>query len=470
MAKDFAAASLSFFGAARTVTGSKYLVRSGNAQLLVDCGLFQGLKDLRLRNWQPLPVEPAAIDHVVLTHAHIDHTGYLPRLAAAGFRGSVWATPATRELCDVLLRDSAKLQEEEAEFANRKGYSKHRPALPLYTVEDAERALRRFKTLEYERTVELSPEFSIRFQPAGHILGSAIVRVEVRHDGQAKTIVFSGDLGRYGSTLLQDPAAQSGGGDDVVLESTYGNRIHEDVDPRPHFKALLERVQKSRGVLLVPAFAVGRSQELLYLLKEGMASGDFPRLPVHLDSPMAIDATEIYCKYTDEQRIAHEHKEGGGCAFIFGELQIAKTVEESKALGKLPGPRIIISASGMATGGRILHHLKARLPDPTTHVLFVGYQAPGTRGRSLVEGVKQVKIHGEEIEVRAEIDKIDALSAHADKAELARWMDTFEARPPRRVFVTHGEPEAAEQVAEALRQRHGWDARVPHHLERVGLF
>jgi metallo-beta-lactamase family protein len=470
LAKDFADAHLRFLGAARTVTGSKYLVRSGEEQLLVDCGLFQGLKDLRLRNWEPLPVEPAAIAHVVLTHAHIDHTGYLPRLASSGFRGSVWATPATRDLCDVLLRDSAKLQEEEAAFANKRGYSKHRPALPLYTVEDAERILRNFKILEYGRAVEISPAFSIRFEPAGHILGSAIVRVEVRYGGESKTIVFSGDLGRYGSTLLNDPTAQPGGGDDVIVESTYGNRVHQDVDPQPHFKALLERVVQSKGILLVPAFAVGRTQELLYLLKVGMASGLYPKLPVHLDSPMAIDATEIYCKYTDEQRIPHEHGKDGGCAYIFGELQIARTVEESKKVGALPGPRIIIAASGMATGGRILHHLKARLPDPTTNVLFVGYQAPGTRGRSLVEGAKQVKIHGEEIEVRATIDVIDALSAHADKVELARWMDTFDAHPPRRVFVTHGEPEAAEEVAAAIRTRHGWDARVPNHLERVGIF
>jgi metallo-beta-lactamase family protein len=461
---------LQFLGAARTVTGSKYLVTAGDTRILVDCGLFQGLKELRLRNWDDLPLDPKSIDHVVLTHAHIDHTGYLPRLVARGFAGTVWTTRGTQELSDLMLRDSAHLQEEEAAYSNRRGYSKHKPALPLYRAVDAERALALFRPVDYGVRTRLSATAEVAFHQAGHILGSAIVELVLHRGDQTRTIVFSGDLGRYDSFLMKDPVAIPETADYLVVESTYGNREHEDKDPRPHFASLVRRIVEQKGVLLIPAFAVGRTQEILLLLKDGMRDGTIPTVPVHLDSPMAIDATEIYCRHTDEQRVMHSHKGDRGCAFFFGELQIHQTVEDSKRLGAMSGPRIIISASGMATGGRILHHLKARLPDSRNAVLFVGYQARGTRGRTMLDGADTVKMHGEEVPVKAFIDRIDALSAHADRSELVRWTDTMAKKPPRRVFVTHGEPESSESIAALWRERHGWDVRVPAHREKAALF
>jgi metallo-beta-lactamase family protein len=461
---------LQFLGAARTVTGSKYLVTAGDTRILVDCGLFQGLKELRLRNWDDLPVDPKSIDHVVLTHAHIDHTGYLPRLVARGFHGTVWTTRGTQELSDLMLRDSAHLQEEEAAFANRRGYSKHKPALPLYRAVDAERALALFRAVDYGARTRLSATAEVAFHQAGHILGSAIVELVLQRGDETRTIVFSGDLGRYDSYLMNDPVAIPPTADYLVVESTYGNREHDDKDPRPHFASLVRRIVEQKGVLLIPAFAVGRTQEILLLLKDGMRDGTIPKVPVHLDSPMAIDATEIYCRHTGEQRVVHSHTGDRGCAFFFGELQIHQTVEDSKRLGAMAGPRIIISASGMATGGRILHHLKARLPDPRNAVLFVGYQAPGTRGRTMLDGADTVRMHGEEVAVKAFIDRIDALSAHADRSELVRWTDTLGKKAPRRVFVTHGEPESSESIAALWRERHGWDVRVPAHREKAALF
>ena len=471
MAEDLDGWGLRFLGAARTVTGSKILLSAGGTRVLVDCGLFQGLKELRLRNWDDLPVDPRSIDHVVLTHAHIDHTGYLPRLVAQGFQGTVWTTPGTRDLADLMLKDSAHLQEEEAEYANRKGYSKHKPALPLYRVVDAERALTRFRAVDFAQATQLSDSVTMTFHRAGHILGSAIVELVVRRgDGETRRIVFSGDLGRYDSFLMKDPERVPEGADYLVVESTYGNREHEDVDPGAFFAEHLHAIARSRGVLLVPAFAVGRTQEVLLLLKQGMAKGTMPRVPVHLDSPMAIDATTIYCRYTGEQRAEHLHPQGKPCSFFFGELEIHSTVEDSKRLGRLDGPRVIISASGMATGGRILHHLRNRLPDPRNVVVFVGFQAPGTRGRTLVDGKDTVRMFGEEIPVKAKIAKIDALSAHADRSELLRWTATAGAKAPRRTFLVHGEPEAAEALARVHREERGWDAHVPDHLERATLF
>ncbi len=469
MERDLGGYELQFLGAARTVTGSKYLIRAGGTTILVDCGLFQGFKELRQRNWDALPIDPADIDHVVLTHAHIDHTGSLPRLVAQGFKGPVWTTTATEELSNLMLKDSAHLQEEEAEYANRRGYSRHKPALPLYRIVDAEKALEQFRAVEYGVRTKLSDTVEIVFHPAGHILGSAIVEVVLRKGAETRTIVFSGDLGRYDAMLMQDPVAIPPTADYLVVESTYGNREHEDKDPRPRFKALIERIVRDKGVLLVPAFAVGRTQDILLLLKEGMAHGEFPVVPVHLDSPMAIDATEIYCRHADEQREQHVHTGDKGCAQYFGELRITRTVEDSKVLNKMPGPRVIISASGRATGGRILHHLKQRLPEAKNAVLFVGFQAAGTRGRKLVDGEKEVKMFGELVPVRAQIERIDALSAHADRSELVRWTNTL-AKPPRRVFVTHGEPEAAESIAALYRSTHGWDVRVPDQLETAPLF
>jgi metallo-beta-lactamase family protein len=470
LAEDLAGYGLQFLGAARTVTGSKTVVNAGGTRVLVDCGLFQGLKELRQRNWEDLPVDPASIDHVVLTHAHIDHTGYLPRLVAQGFAGTVWTTPGTQELSDLMLRDSAHLQEEEAAYANRRGYSKHKPALPLYRVVDAERALSRIRSVDFGRRTRLSDTVDLTFHPAGHILGSAIVELAVHRDGATRTVVFSGDLGRYDSFLMKDPANVPAGTDALVVESTYGNREHIDEDPHALFAEMIGRIARDRGVLLVPAFAVGRTQEILLLLKNGMKDGSIPRVPVHLDSPMAIDATEIYCRHTDEQRVEHHHHGTRGCSFFFGELELHHTVEDSKRLGAMEGPRVIISASGMATGGRILHHLRSRLKDARNIVVFVGFQAPGTRGRTLVDGARTVRMLGEEVPVRATIAKIDALSAHADRSELARWTATAGPKAPRRTFVTHGEPEAAESLAQLLRDQRGWDLRVPDHLETAPLF
>jgi metallo-beta-lactamase family protein len=470
LANDFDGFSLQFLGAARTVTGSRTLVEAGGTRVLIDCGLFQGLKELRLRNWQPLPVEAASIQHVVLTHAHIDHTGYLPRLVNQGFRGKVWATPATRDLCDFMLKDSAHLQEEEAEYANRKGYSKHKPALPLYTVADAEKAMSLFHTIEPGGRQALSDTVDVAFHRAGHILGSAIVEVGVKNGAARKRVVFSGDLGRYDSLLMRDPEDMTRGADWLVMESTYGNREHDDKDPRPHIAQLVKQVVASKGVLLIPAFAVGRTQEILLILRDGMKDGSIPRVPVHLDSPMATDATETYCKYTEEQKVPHPHGGGGGCAFFFGQLELTQSVEDSKRLNTLPGPRVIVSASGMASGGRIVHHLRNRLPDPKNVVLFVGYQAAGTRGRSLVDGTEEVKMFGEMVPVKAQIVRIDALSAHADRSELVRWAGTFGKPAPARVFLNHGEPESSESIAALLAQTYGWNTRVPNPLEKAGLF
>ena len=461
---------LRFLGAARTVTGSKTLLSTNGTRVLVDCGLFQGLKELRQRNWEDLPVDPASIDHVVLTHAHIDHTGYLPRLVAQGFQGTVWTTPGTRELADLMLRDSAHLQEEEAAFANRRGYSKHKPALPLYRVVDAERALARFRTVGFGTPTRLSDAVELTFHRAGHILGSAIVELVATRGGETRRVVFSGDLGRYDALLMKDPERVPAGADVLIFESTYGNREHADVDPRAFFAELLHRIVRDEGVLLVPAFAVGRTQDVLLLLKEGMADGSMPRVPVHLDSPMAIDATEIYCRHTGEQRVEHPHPGGKGCGHFFGELHLHDTVEESKRLGAMKGPRVIISASGMATGGRILHHLRKRLPDPRSVVVFVGFQAQGTRGRRLVDGADTVRMLGEDVEVKAHIARIDALSAHADRSELLRWTATAGPQAPRRTYVVHGEPEASESIARLHREQRGWDVRVPDHLEHAPLF
>ncbi|MEO6462704.1 MAG: MBL fold metallo-hydrolase, partial [Candidatus Eisenbacteria bacterium] len=317
---------------------------------------------------------------------------------------------------------------------------------------------------------KLSETVDLTFHPAGHILGAGIVELTVKKNGEARTVVFSGDLGRYDAFLMKDPEPVPAGADYLVFESTYGNREHAATDPRAFFAELLHRIVEDKSVLLVPAFAVGRTQEVLLLLKEGMKDGSMPRVPVHLDSPMAIDATEIYCRHTAEQRAEHHHQGSRGCTFFFGELKLHPTVEDSKRLVKMEGPRVIISASGMATGGRILHHLRNRLPDPKTVVVFVGFQAMGTRGRSLVDGADTLRMFGEEIPVRAHIAKIDALSAHADRSELARWTATVGAKAPRRTFVTHGEPEAAESIAQLHRDQRGWNMRVPAHLEKAPLF
>lgn len=456
--------SIHFLGAAGTVTGSKFLLEHAGKKVLVDCGLFQGLKELRARNWDRLPIDPRSIDAVVLTHAHIDHTGGLPRLVRDGFRGPVYCTPGTRDLAGLLLPDSAHLQEEEARYANEQRYSRHAPALPLYTTEDAHRALRQFESFTYDRPREILPGITLRFSRAGHILGSAVCTFEL--DASKERVVFSGDLGRYQAPILRDPEPVARA-TTLVCECTYGDREHGSRRP---VEALGEAVRSAAdrgGVLVVPAFAIGRTQELLYYLRQLEERGQIPSLDVYVDSPMACDATPIYLAHADEHDIQMEAVLDRGGSLGTRRTRFTRAVEESKALNRVKGPAIIISASGMATGGRVLHHLKHRLPDPRNTVLFVGYQAVGTRGRRMLDGEPESKIHGERVPVRAQLHQVSGFSAHADWTEMLRWMDGFES-PPRRTLLVHGEPPALQAMRARLEAK-GWAAYAPSYLERVEL-
>lgn len=447
-----------FLGGTGTVTGSKYLLQHEGRRLLVDCGLFQGLKQLRLRNWEPLPVRPATIDAVLLTHAHIDHSGYVPRLVKTGFRGPVWCSSATHELCELLLPDSGRLQEEEAAFANRHGSSRHKPALPLYTEEEARDALKRFESVDFDNVQSPWPGWQWRLQRAGHILGASSVRVEC----EGTSILFSGDLGRSDDLVMRAPEPPPAA-DYVVVESTYGDRLHRDGDVLAELAAVVNRTAARGGIVVVPAFAVGRAQTLLHCIGLLKAARRIPDMPVYLNSPMAADATRIYRRHLDEHRLGADE-----CASFGREVTFVTTVEASKALNALNFPSIIVSASGMATGGRVLHHLKAYAPDERNTILFAGYQAAGTRGATLLGGAKAVKIFGDYVPVRAEVANLDMLSAHADREQVLAWLGRL-PRPPRRVFVTHGEPVAADQLRLAIQERFGWDAGVPEHRACVDL-
>ncbi|MBS0448843.1 MAG: MBL fold metallo-hydrolase [Proteobacteria bacterium] len=447
---------LRFLGATGTVTGSKYLIEHDGRRLLVDCGLFQGLKQLRLRNWAPLPVPASAIDAVVLTHAHIDHSGYLPRLMEAGFRGVIHATPATTELCGLLLPDSGHLQEEEAAYANRHGYSKHAPALPLYTETAARRVLAQFKAQPFDADFEPLPGLRTRYAHAGHILGAASVHLD---DGAA-SILFSGDLGRS-TDLVMRPPAPPRAADVVVIESTYGNRSHDDADPLAALADAISRTAARGGVVVVPAFAVGRAQALLHMIQRLKAERRIPDLPVFLNSPMAADVTGIFLRHADEHRLTPEE-----CRAVAHGATIVNTEAESRRLNELRMPSVIVSASGMATGGRVVHHLKAYAPDPRNTIVFAGYQAAGTRGAALVGGARQVRIHGAWVPVRAEVVNLGGLSAHADRAELLDWIGAL-PRAPRRVYATHGEPEAADALRQAIEEHHRWPSEVPEYLEQT---
>ncbi len=449
---------LQFLGATGTVTGSKYLIRHGGSSILVDCGLFQGYKNLRLRNWEPLPVEPKSIDEVVLTHAHIDHSGYLPLLARQGFQGRVYCSQATFDLCSILLPDSGHLQEEEADYANRHGISKHKPALPLYTQEDAERCLSQFSPQPFGQAWEMVPGLQACLDPSGHMLGSSFVRLD---DGQ-RSILFSGDLGRPNEIVLRPPV-QVPGADYLVVESTYGDRKHEDSDTLAKLAEVINRTSARGGVVVIPAFAVGRAQSLLYALHLLKERGDIHHLPVYLDSPMAIDATRIYHQHRAEHRLTPEQ-----CRGMCHAATLVNSVADSKALSARRGPLVIIAASGMATGGRVVHHLKSFAPDRRNTILFAGYQAGGTRGAAILGGAKSVRIHGIEVPVRAEVASLENLSAHADADEILAWMRGFE-RPPRQTFVTHGEPAAADAMRARIEHDLGWPARVPDYLQTVDL-
>jgi metallo-beta-lactamase family protein len=450
---------LTFLGAAGTVTGSKYLLDFGERRLLIDCGLFQGFKQLRLRNWATLPVDPATIDAVVLTHAHLDHSGYLPLLAKQGFRGRVYCTDATAALCKLLLPDSGHLQEEEAAHANRRGYSKHRPALPLYSEADAREVLPRLAPLPFDRVFEPLPGVEVRFLLGGHILGAAIVSVSAH----GREILFSGDLGRAHDLVMRAPVAVDSA-DYLIVESTYGDRRHDPADPRDKLADVISRTAARGGVIVVPAFAVGRAQTLLYLVHLLRDERRIPRtLRVYLNSPMATDVTALYHRFRGEHRLTPQQ-----CDATCAVATIVNSVDESKALNEDRWPKVIIAASGMATGGRVLHHLRAFAPDERSTILLAGFQAGGTRGRALLDGAKSVKIFGQYVPVHAEVAMIDNLSAHADAAETLDWLRGF-SRPPRQTFITHGEPPAADalrlRVAEAL----GWNSAVPDYLQTVEL-
>jgi metallo-beta-lactamase family protein len=457
--------TLTFLGAAGgTVTGSKHLLEDGPSRLLLDCGLFQGLKALRQRNWAPPPVDPTTLGAVVLSHAHIDHSGYLPRLCRDGFAGPIFCTAGTIDLLRVMLPDAAHLQEEEADFANRHHTSRHVPALPLYTVADAERVLTQVARVDFGEGFTPAPGVEARFAHSGHIVGAGVVTCMIG----GRRLVFSGDLGRYGVPIMVDPDPVSEA-DVLLVESTYGDRDHPPDDHADQLVAAVRRVADQKGWLLIPAFAVGRSQEILYDLRRLEAAGRIPSLPVYLDSPMAIQATVVYASHTEEHDAELREAEAGGKRpFAPRRFHLSRTVEDSKGLNGTDGPGIIVAGSGMATGGRILHHLRRLLPDRRTTVLFVGYQAAGTRGRLLRDGATVIKMLGEMVPVRARIEASDSYSAHADRSEILRWLGGFR-RPPEVTYVVHGEVEAATALRDAITDRLGWRAAVAGDGERVAL-
>jgi metallo-beta-lactamase family protein len=435
-------------------------MEAGGKRLLVDCGLFQGPRELRDRNWQPLPIDPASIDWVVLTHAHIDHTGYIPRLVKSGFRGPFYCNPATHELCNILLLDSAHLQEEEAQFVEQKGYSRHKPALPLYTVAEAQTALQQFREIPRADVFTISPQFSVRPHDAGHILGSSWLELTITENGKQILVVFSGDIGRYDQVILKDPEPPSRA-DYLLCESTYGDRDHPPGSPEDALADVINRVARRGGVVVVPSFAVGRSQTLMYFLRELEDQQKIPRLPVYLDSPMAISVTSLYENHKEDHDLAFSREEAAQRDPLnVAEVHMTRAVEDSKKINDVVTPCIILSASGMATGGRILHHLAKRLPDSRSAVLLVGYQAEATLGRQLQDGAKLVKIFGEMVPVRAEVVDLPQLSAHAGRSELLRWLSGIEVAP-KMTFLVHGEPAALQSFRGAVDAQYHWPITIP---------
>lgn len=450
---------LSFLGAAGTVTGSRFLLEVKGHQYLIDCGLFQGGRSEKALNWDAFPIPPERIEAVLLTHAHIDHVGYLPRLVRQGFRGPVYATEASHALLQIVLPDSAHLQEQDAAYANKKGYSRHKPALPLYTAADAEETLKLIRGVPFDHPLELD-RVTATWRPAGHILGSATLTVEVSNGSGSRRVVFSGDLGRYNSEVMRPPTLVSDG-DVLLIESTYGDRLHSDEPIQEVLAEALDYIVQSQGVLLIPAFAVGRTQEVLYHIRQLQEKGRVPDLPVFIDSPMAVETSHIYCRFGDDHNLdvnllMNERE----CPLRCRDTRFVQDVEESKQLNIRPGPAIIISASGMCNGGRIMHHLKWRLPDRRNVVLFVGYQAQGTRGRYILDGAQKVRIQGEMIPVRARIVRAHALSAHADRDELLRWLSGF-SQQLRQIFIVHGEPGSSQALQKHIHHRFGWEAGIP---------
>ena len=453
-------ARITFYGAAGTVTGSRHLLDIRGQRVLIDSGLFQGKKANRLKNWEDFPVDPGSIDKILITHAHIDHTGYLPRLVKQGFTGPVYCTHATQELLKVLLMDSAHLQEEDARWANKKGFSRHKKALPLYDSRDAEDTLQLLIGQNFGDNLWLDDCTRVKFRDAGHILGASMIDIRVAEKEKRKKILFSGDLGRADELILREPV-QAFDIDYLILESTYGDRLHKDQDPKGDLERVINESIERGGVLLIPAFAIGRTQTLLYIIRELEEEGRIPSIPVYVDSPMAIDATKIFRRrITDlnmHLRIAKLENER---VFRTRNISFTKTREQSISINEEQGPAIIISASGMATGGRILHHMIQRLEDPRNTMLFVGYQAVGTRGRTILEGKQEVKIHGRQVSVKAHVENMSGFSGHADYNEILAWLMGFN-HPPEKIFLVHGEPEAAASLADKIRQRFGWDVEIP---------
>jgi len=452
---------LTFFGAAGTVTGSRFLLEIKEMKLLVDCGLFQGPKENRLKNWAPFPVAPAEVDAVILTHAHIDHIGYLPRFCRDGFSGPIVCTHATAELGKILLRDSGHLQEEDARWANKKGFSKHDPALPLFTVEDAEACLEQFTPFHYGESIPLSDHVRLKFRDAGHILGSALVDIKTSFAGRApRKILFCGDLGRPARAVLRDPT-QVYNVDYLVLESTYGNRLHDDASFYDEFVRVVQESMVRGGVLIIPSFAVGRTQTLLYLIRELEEAGKIPVLPVYVDSPMALEATTVYEKQIPSQNLRTRLLTiRGKRVFRTGDLHLCNSRKKSKAINEVKSHAIIISASGMLTGGRVLHHLQRRLSDEKNMVLFVGYQPEGTRGRAILDGASSTRIYGEQVPVRAGVANITGLSCHADYNETLAWLMGFNNQPDM-TYIIHGEPAASRSLADKIMSTYDWEATVP---------
>src|ERR1700730_8732397 len=461
---------LTFLGAAGTVTGSKYLIEAANKRLLLDCGIFQGSSELSDRNYKPLPVDPKTFDYAVLTHAHLDHTGLLPRLVKDGYRGLIFANPATIELTTLLLKDSAHLQEEDAQRAQEKGSSHHANPQPLYTAQDVDPVLRNLKPMPRTGGFDISPEFHVDSYDAGHILGSSSLVLTITENGKKTVVVFSGDIGRYDQPILNDPTTPPVNANVLLCESTYGDRDHEAGDPAELLAAIVNRVTKRGGVIVIPAFAIGRTQTFMYYLRQLEDQQRIPRLPVYIDSPMALSATDLYLKYTEDHDLEFIRLDSGGKGdpLSVHEVHLTRSAEESKQINKVKTPCIIVSASGMAAGGRVLHHLLRRLPDARNAVILAGFQAQGTRGRALQEGAKTLRLFGQEVPVNAEIVELGQFSAHAGKSELLRWLTGLTV-PPKQTYLIHGEPSAAQSLQASIRENFKWNVSVARYLDTVEL-
>lgn len=460
--------TVKFLGGAGAVTGSKYLIDLGEFEFLVDCGLYQGNRELRDRNWDKFPMPPMEMEAIVLTHAHLDHIGYLPKLVKQGFSGPIYCTEATAELAKILLLDSGKLQEEEAEYARKKGYSKHDNPQPLYTQEDAEAVFPKLVPQEFERPFSIHPDVTVTYYHAGHILGASIVKIVVKGKEQEKKLVFSGDLGRYHDPILYPPS-RIPKADILWIESTYGDRVSPPVKPEEELGRAIRDTFDRGGLVIIPAFAVGRTQLVMYYLFQLMEKGKIPKAPIFLDSPMAINATKLYLDFKSDHQLSAVLEEDGNHPFDHPQLHYFQKQEQSRSLNEYRGNAIIISASGMATGGRVLHHLFHHLPDEKNGVIFVGYQAEGTRGRRLLEGEPEIRIYGREVPVKAKIYQIDGLSAHADQNELMDWAEGF-IEKPKIVFIIHGEENSASVLGQKLHEEMGWRTILPQYLESFILF